>query len=123
MKFTLESSSNVNLVRAYSASGIRIGELELHSSCLVTAEEVIGDWEPQRLSELSVGHLERIYALRPEVVLVGTGMSQQFAPYAIRASFAEHGIGIESMDLGAACRTFNILVQEDRRVVAALFLR
>jgi uncharacterized protein len=57
------------------------------------------------------------------LVLLGTGARQRFAPPGIRASFASHGIGIEAMDLGAACRTFNILVQEERRVAAVLFLK
>jgi len=70
-----------------------------------------------------VNHLEPILELRPELVVLGTGARQRFAPAAIREVFAKRSIGIESMDLGAACRTFNVLVQEDRRVAAALFLK
>jgi uncharacterized protein len=70
-----------------------------------------------------VNHLEPIFKLQPELVLLGTGARQRFAAAAIRAAFTARKIGLEAMDLGAACRTFNILVQEDRRVAAALFLR
>ena len=120
MKLTLEASTRINLIRAYSAAEVRVGEVRLHSSCIITADTVIADWEPRSLEELSAAHLERLFALQPEVVLLGTGRTQRFPLPAIRAAFAERRVGLEAMDLGAACRTFNVLVQEDRRVVAAL---
>jgi uncharacterized protein len=123
MKFTLENSSNVNVIRAYSSEELRIGERVIRSSCIVMADALIDQWPPLTLDELQIGHLEPIFGLRPELVLLGTGARQRFAPSDIRAAFAGRGIGIESMDLGAACRTFNILVQEERRVAAALFLK
>ncbi len=123
MKFTLEPALGTNLIRGYSAAEIRIGEHSVHGSCIVTAERLITDWEPQTFAELSPAHLEAILALAPELVLLGTGATQRFAPPAVRAALAEHGVGLEAMQLGAACRTFNVLVQEERRVAAALFLR
>lgn len=122
MKLTLESTSRLNVVRAYSPSELHIGEHIVRARCIVTAEELITDWEPTTYAELDAPHLERILALKPDVVLLGTGPTQRFPPAAIRAVFAKRGIGFEVMDLGAACRTFNILVQEERRVAAALFL-
>ncbi|MGH8211122.1 MAG: Mth938-like domain-containing protein [Steroidobacteraceae bacterium] len=122
MKLTLEASSRVNLIRAYSSQEIRIGEQRLHASCIVTADTVISQWQPARFSELTPAHLEPILALKPELVLLGTGATQRFPPAPIRSALTERGVGLEVMDLGAACRTFNILVQEERRVAAALFL-
>jgi uncharacterized protein len=122
MKFTLESSSQVNLVRGYSSQEIRIGEKRLHASCIVAADALIADWEPSSFAELAPEHLEAVLALKPEVVLLGTGPTQRFPAAAIRAMLASRGVGLEVMGLGAACRTFNILVQEERRVAAALFL-
>jgi uncharacterized protein len=123
MKFTLEASSRVNLIRTYSPDEIRIGEQSVRTSCVITADTLITDWEPVELAELSAGHLEKIFALRPELVLLGTGPTQRFPPAPIRSAFTARGVGLEAMDLGAACRTFNILVQEERRVAAALFLK
>jgi uncharacterized protein len=123
MKFTLEANSRVNLVRAYSAQEIRIGEHRLHASCIVTADTLISEWEPATLDELTLAHLEPILALKPELVLLGTGPTQKFPPAAIRSALNARGVGLEVMDLGAACRTFNILVQEERQAAAALFLR
>ena len=122
MKFTLESSSRVNLVRAYSPTELRIGEEHVRSSCIVSADRLITDWPPARLEALLPEHLQRIFELEPEVVLLGTGERQRFPPADIRAAFAARRVGLEVMDLGAACRTYNILVQEERHAVAALFL-
>lgn len=123
MKFTLESSSRVNLVRAYSRAQLRIGDEQVRSSCIVSADRLITDWPPAVFEALSTGHLQTIFALEPEVVLLGTGERQRFPPAAIREAFAARAVALEVMDLGAACRTYNILVQEERRVAAALFLQ
>ena len=123
MKLTLEGSSNINVIRAYSADEIRIGEHSIRSSCIVTADTLVASWPPATVEEVQVSHLESIFELRPELVLFGTGTRQRFAPAEIRSALAARRIGVEAMDLGAACRTFNILVQEDRRVAAVLFLR
>jgi uncharacterized protein len=122
MKFTLETTSRVNLIRGYSSQEIRIGERRLFGSCIVGAESLIAEWIPKSFAELAEEHLEPILALKPELVLLGTGPSQRFPPAVIRGAFVTRGVGLEVMDLGAACRTFNILVQEERQVVAALFL-
>jgi len=122
MKFTLEGGSRANLIRGYSPQEIRIGEQRLTASCIVTADTLIADWEPRRFAELQPSHLEKILSLQPELVLLGTGQTQRFPPAAVRTALATRGIGLEIMDLGAACRTFNILVQEERRVAAGLFL-
>jgi uncharacterized protein len=121
MKFTLEASSRVNLIRAYSSTEVRIGEQVVRRSCIVTADTLITEWPPASFAELSVTHLETILGLKPEIVLLGTGPTQRFPPAGIRSAFTARGVGLEVMDLGAACRTFNVLVQEERQVAAALF--
>lgn len=121
MQFTLENETNVNTVRAYSPHALRVGETEVRESCLLTAERLITEWPPTHLEALESAHLEAIFALEPQVVLIGTGTRQQFPPAHLRAAFTERAIGLEVMDLGAACRTFNVLVHERRRVVAAMF--
>ena len=121
MRFTLESTTQVNTVRAYSPQELRIGQTVVRASCIVTAERLITEWTPVCFEALEEAHLEDIFALEPQIVLLGTGARQRFAPAPIRAAFSARAIGLEMMDLGAACRTFNILVHEDRRVAAALF--
>ena len=123
MRFTLEAGSPGNLIRGYAADEIRVAERAVHGSCIITAHELLTQWGPEVFADFSTAHLEPIVALAPELVILGTGMTQQFAPLPIRQALAARGIGLEAMQLGAACRTFNVLVQEERRVAAALFLR
>jgi uncharacterized protein len=63
-----------------------------------------------------------LFALKPEVVVLSTGTKQQFPRAALRAEFATRKIGLEVMEIGAACRTYNVLVGEERRVLAAVLL-
>lgn len=123
VKFTLEPGLPANLIRGYSDSEVRIGGHTVRGSCIVTADTLITQWEPQSFAELEAAHLEALLAFGPELVVLGTGPTQRFAPGEIRALLAQRGIGLEVMQLGAACRTFNVLVQEERRVAAGLFLR
>jgi uncharacterized protein len=102
---------------------VRIGTESVRASCIVTADTLITHWEPQSFAELRPVHLEALFALAPELVLLGTGPVQHFPAAEIRALAARRGIGLEAMQLGAACRTFNVLVQEGRRVAAGLLLR
>ena len=123
VKFTLDAGSPANLIRGYSDTEVRVGTRSLHGSCIVTAETVIENWEPATFADLLPAHLEPILALAPELIVLGTGPRQQFPSTQIRALLAARRVGLEAMALGPACRTFNVLVQEERRVAAGLFLR
>ena len=123
MQFTLEPGAPAHLIRGYTDEEVRIGSTSVRGSCIVTADTLITQWEPQSFAELRPAHLEALFALQPELVILGTGPVQRFAPAEIRALAAQRGMGLEAMQLGAACRTFNVLVQEGRRVAAGLFLR
>jgi uncharacterized protein len=94
---------------------------------MVSAEGGVADWGPAppdrlRPAELRSEHLEPALAMGPQVVIIGTGQRQQFPDPAVYFALLEQGIGVEIMDTGAACRTYNILAGEGRRVVAALML-
>ena len=121
MKFTLDSRTDVNLIRAYQEGEVHINELVQRAPCIVMAQQLVLDWRARTIATLAVEDLEQIFALQPDVVLLGTGSKQIFPDRVIRQAFAARRVGLEVMDLGAACRTYNILVQEERRVAAALF--
>ncbi|HEU4778776.1 MAG TPA: MTH938/NDUFAF3 family protein [Steroidobacteraceae bacterium] len=121
MKFTLQRPEGINLIRRYGAGFIAIGENEIRESCLVSANS-FAFWTPRSVDELSVEHLAPVFALKPEVVVLSTGVQQIFPRAALRAEFATRKIGIEVMELGAACRTYNVLVGEERHVLAAILL-
>src|SRR3981189_3912984 len=99
MKFTLEPGTGANLIRGYSATEIRIGEQSVQRSCIVTADRLITDWEPESFADLAPAHLEAILALTPEVVLLGTGATQHSAPAGGRAALAQRGVGREALHL------------------------
>ncbi len=123
MKITLQTGPGVNLVRSFTPGELRVGEQVIHTSCLLTAETLDPRWPPQTLADLTLAHFEPVIALEPEIILLGSGTKQRFPDRTIMAALLGKRIGFEVMDTAAACRTFNILVAEDRRVVAALLLR
>jgi uncharacterized protein len=120
MKLTLEANPALNRIRSYSNTEVHVGSQVLRRSCIIAPDSVIADWRPSGLADLSESDLEPLLETKPELVLLGTGATHQLAPAPIRGLFVKRGVALETMDLGAACRTFNILVQEERRVVAAL---
>jgi uncharacterized protein len=117
----LEQRSGAHLVRDYSAGAVRIGAITATRPCLVTARTLVLDWPAERVATLEVAHCEAMVAGGTEVVLVGSTERGVWPPDAVRAWFRERSVALEVMDLGAACRTYNVLVQEDRKVLAALF--
>ncbi len=122
MKIHLESAVGQNLIRAYAPGRITINEQVYTRSLIVTPQQIIVDWPPVTFADLLAGHFEALAALQPEVIVLGTGRRLQFpAPRLIR-SLVEAKIGLEVMDTGAACRTYNILMSDGRRVAAALLM-
>jgi uncharacterized protein len=122
MQLTQHTPGGLNLIRRYGADFIAIGEEEIRASCIVGASTLIRDWPPRDVSALSTEHLAPLFEYQPEVVVLSTGPRQQFPRAALRAEFAMRRIGLEVMEVGAACRTFNVLLSEERRVLAAVLL-
>ena len=121
MKFTQQLPSGINVIRRYGADFIVIGEQEIRESCFVIANS-IESWASRSVDELHVEQLAALFALAPKIVVLSTGAKQQFPRAALRAEFAMRRIGLEVMEIGAACRTYNVLVGEERRVLAAMLL-
>jgi uncharacterized protein len=122
MRFTQESSSGINVIRGYGAGELRVNENAYRGAVILSASTVIAEPNIQNLEELVALSASRILALEPEVVLLGTGARQIFPAASFSAQFLRAGIGFEAMDTGAACRTYNVLAGEQRRVVAMLLL-
>jgi uncharacterized protein len=127
MRFTQDSSSTVHMIRAYRPGEITIDDQVFRDTVIVSAtaiETVPAIKEAADLSrpEVAATAAARMRSGDPELVLIGTGPRQVFPPTEFRAQFLRANIGIEVMDSGAACRTFNVLVGERRRVVALLMM-
>jgi uncharacterized protein len=121
MRLVLDSDPRINLVRRYGGGVIVIGEQHITRPCIVTAQQLLPQWSATSIAELSAAQLEPLFALDVSIVLLGGGETHHFAQPAIRAAFRSRGIALECMNLGAACRTYNILASEERTVAAGLF--
>jgi uncharacterized protein len=123
MKLTMENPPATQLVRGYRDGEVRIGARSVTSTCLLAAQTLLVDLRPQTPADLELADLESLFALQPEVAIVGWAGGQFLMPPRQRRWFLERKIGVEVMALGAACRTYNVLVQDGRPVVALLFPR
>lgn len=112
-------ASTAQLIQSYGAGGFRIGNVEYASPVLVLPH-VTHVWN----GELTLEALAPIFSAEPavEVLLIGTGKRHEMLDPTIRKALKEKGLGVDTMDTGAACRTFNILLGEARRVAVALQL-
>ncbi len=122
MRFTQDSTSASNLVRAYGSGELRVNDNVYRSTIIVSASAVQAAPDIRSIEDLAALDPSRILSQGPELVLLGTGPRQIFPAASFRAQFLSAGIGFEVMDTGAACRTFNVLVAEQRPVVALLML-
>lgn len=131
MKFTLQDESQGHVVVSCTprrvvvrgrAAGDQPHELVLERSAILTPGEVVTEWSPRECDSLTVEHMQVVLALRPELILLGTGERQQFPDARIAHAVLAAGVGFDAMDTRAACRTYNVLTQEGRRVAAALLI-
>jgi len=119
VQITRETTA-AHLIRAYEPGRVRVGERWLEGNVIV-APDRFEDWGVGDVANLSLEDLEPALALQPEIVLLGTGADVVLPDVGLMATLAARGVGLEIMSTPAACRTFNVLVHERRRVVVALF--
>jgi uncharacterized protein len=122
MRFAQESSSGINVIRAYGGGELRVNDATYRGAVILSASTLLSEPGIQKLDDLIAIQMPKVLALEPELVLLGTGAVQVFPPASFGTQFLRAGIGFEVMDTGAACRTFNVLVGERRRAVAILLV-
>lgn len=110
------------IIQRYEPGKIVVNDKTYTQSLIISAKQLIDDWQPQSISQLENTHLDAILEMSPEIVLLGTGKLLQFPEPSLLAIFASRNIGVEVMDTGAACRTFRVLVAEGRKAAAALLI-
>ena len=121
MKLHLSSAEGRNQITSCARGFVAINGVRHASSLLVTPSQVV-EWSASNAQSLSGTHFDAALELQPEVVLLGTGAKLQFPSAEVLRPLIDAGIGFEVMDTGAACRTYNILMAEGRRVLAALIV-
>ena len=122
MKLHSTTDPNLLSVRGYGPGYITIGEQHFHNTLLLTPERIHTDPGVASVQALVPGALSILRAQTLEILLIGTGNTLRTPAPAFIADLAIQRIGVECMDTPAACRTFNILVAEQRRVAALLFI-
>lgn len=122
MHIQLEAHDN-NSIRSYTNAEITVNNQVYKQSVIIGKNEIIADWPIHSVSELTLYNLESLLQLDPEIILIGHQESGIYVPMPIKEYLSQRRIGIECMSLGAACRTFNVLLSEHRKVVVAIIFK
>ena len=122
MKFAQDSQEDGYVITAYDENCVSVNGKSFTQSLVVTSTRLNENWNIADIKLLSSSHIEEILSFRPELVIIGTGNRLVFPEIEIYSGIIKHGIGVDFMDTGAACRTYNILMSEGRDVVAGLIL-
>lgn len=113
--------SAVNFIRAWEPGRVRVADRWFTGNLIVGSDRIVEGWTTIAPEELTVAALAAAFELDPTIIVVGTGTHRCLPDVELMAAVAERSVGLEIMNTPAACRTFNVLLQEQRRVVAALF--
>lgn len=124
MKITRENTTDETRysIRGYGPGEILVNETVYRESILLSAIRIDASWKPPAIENWKPVDLDPLLMLDPEIVLIGTGDSIHLLGTEFLAHALRQGVGLEVMDTAAACRTFNILVGEGRRVAAGLII-
>ena len=122
MKLHLAGPTADNLFTGYGAGYVAVNQARYEKSLVVMPDRIIEGSLPTTVADLTSGHFEFLLGLKPEIVLLGTGGALRFPAPELSRCLAAAGIGLEAMSTSAACRTYNILSAEGRRVLAAVLI-
>jgi len=122
LKLHLANPADTKLFTAYGADYVMVNGERHERSIVVRADEVRSDWQVGGFEALDEAHFAWFLALKPDILLLGTGELQRFPHPRLYRALTEAGIGVECMTTPAACRTYNILAAEGRKVVTAILM-
>ncbi len=122
MKFAQDSQDEGYVITAYDSDGVSINGRKFNQSLIIATTQLNEGWGLDHIDSLQTDHIEQVLKLEPELMVIGTGDRLVFPAVEIYSAIIKRGIGVDFMDTGAACRTYNILMSEGRNVVAGLIL-
>ncbi len=122
MKLHQQNTPNVNTVRAFEPGRIKINDQFYGNSLLVTAERIDKNWTVKKAEELTIKIIRELLNYQPEIIIIGTGLQHHLLDPILTLTSTQQGVGLEIMTTEAACHTYNILIGEDRDVLAALII-
>jgi uncharacterized protein len=122
VKFQPDHLAGTNAITRHEPGALWVGNQRFDRSVLVPWRGDLSLWAPATVDQLSPGDFADVLALKPELVIFGSGPRLRFVSPSLLRPLIDAGIGVETMDTAAACRTYNVLVAEGRSAVAALLL-
>jgi len=122
MKFSEDYAIGTNVIRSFTETTIDVNNKTYNKSLIISSHLLIDDWVISHIDEMKPEHWHELLQHKPELIIIGTGSSLVFPHPASYAPAIDMGIGVEFMDSQAACRTYNVLVSEDRSVLAGIIL-
>jgi uncharacterized protein len=120
MKFQPDSLPGTNAISRVEADAVWVNGQRFAGGLLVPWRGALVVWDALSRASLAAAHFEQVLALKPELVIFGSGARLSFVSPALYRCLIDARIGLETMDSAAACRTYNVLAAEGRSVVAAL---
>ena len=120
MKLHITNTAGLNLFTAYGDDYAAVNQEKHQKNIILLPESIVPEWTTATVSTLTEADMQILLGLGTEIILLGTGKRLRFPPGELLRPFALAGIGLDVMDLQAACRTYNILAAEGRKVAAAL---
>ncbi len=120
MKLQAERAEGSNAITRHSSEGVVVNGQTFRESVIVPWQGDVTRWSPTRFDDLTAGDFDALRAMNPELVIFGSGARLRFPPPQLLHTLMIQRIGVETMDTAAACRTYNVLLSEGRRVLAAL---
>ncbi|MNC85099.1 hypothetical protein D3C83_06760 [compost metagenome] len=121
MKLHQTPDAGLQLFTGYGAGYVAVNRTR-HEKCVLVTPQEVAEWKVTAFDVLTAADFGFIADLKPEIVVFGTGAIQRFPRPDLARALAAAGVGVEIMDTRAACRTYNILASEGRKVVAAILL-
>jgi uncharacterized protein len=122
MKFHLIQSDNKNLITGYDLNWVEVNQERHQTSLIMTPNKLLLEWPVKTLEDIKENSFEAIESLNIEIILLGTGSKQEHLEPRLLEYFAKKNMAIECMNNQSACRTYNILANEERKVLLALML-
>jgi len=122
MKLSEERNPNIYTIISYTKNEVKINDLIVNDSAIVTTDKVQTPWTQKTFSELSGDCLKPLMDLDADVLIIGTGNTQKFPTIEIRRKLAQLGLNPEFMENGAAFRTYNVLTTDERKIALAFVI-
>lgn len=122
MKLQSDPHSGANTITGYGDGYVEINKTPYAHAVVLSSDGAISEWSAQSFDDLEAHHFSQLVDLKPELILIGTGKRQRFPKPELLKALISAKIGFEIMDSQAACRTYNILVGEGRKVLLALIV-